>query len=278
MSFPAPSPGGVAGWMKMMRAAGYGGAFLLVEGPDDRRFWTRHVPDGGCRLHPCGGRQALVDAMARGVPGAAGVMDADFDHAEGRPCPHPGIARTDTHDLETLLIRSPALLGVLAELGQPERIARFEAAQGPVRGALLARGLPLGALRWLSVREGLGLDLDRLSVRRFVDARTWDLDVHGLYAEAARLLGWPAARLLGALDALPPADPWQVVQGHDLVRLLAVGLRRTLGDNKPSVAGEERVAALLRTALDRTDLLETDMARALRRWQGANPPYQVLAA
>jgi len=144
---------------------------LLLEGEDDHRFWDRRVSQG-CELVIGDGKQNVEGAVrrldTRRFSGALGIVDADFDRLQGRALPSPNLLATDAHDLECVLLRSPALDGVLAEYGDRAKIRRFEATQGgTVRDALLARGLIFGRLRWLALRRGWNLPLRRVGSRAF---------------------------------------------------------------------------------------------------------------
>lgn len=213
----------------------------------------------------------------RRFSGALGLVDDDFDRLRGQALPSPNLLATEAHDLECVLLRSPALDGVLAEYGDRDKIRRFEADYGgTVRDALLARGLVFGRLRWLALRRDWDLPFHRLGPERFADRKTWEVDRDGLYAAAV------AAGGLGSIDAihaavseLPDADPWSICRGHDLIGLLRIGLQQVFGDLKPS-KGIADVAVLLRTAFDGSELHRGAFGHAIRGWESANPPYQVL--
>src|SRR5438105_471262 len=98
----------------------HSGAFLLVEGVDDARFFTTRTDSRRCRLVLAGGRENVLGAIAvldrASFKGALGAVDADFDRIIGAgTAPAPNLAVTDTHDLEMMLIQSPALERLLAE-------------------------------------------------------------------------------------------------------------------------------------------------------------------
>jgi len=215
----------------------------------------------------------------RGFAGALGIVDDDFDGPEGRPLPSPNLVATDIHDLECILLRSPALERVLAEYGDPAKIQRFEATHGTtVRGGLIQRGLPFGRLRWLALRLGWGLPFAELRPERFIDPTNWWLDRDRLHT-AVVTTGIPesAVQLDSALASLPEVDPWCVCQGHDLIAILRLGLQQVLGDLKPS-QGTAQIAALLRAAYDERELYDGALGRLIQVWQSSNVPYQVLAA
>jgi len=204
-------------------------------------------------------------------------VDDDFDRLQGRTLPSPNLLATDAHDLECMLLRSPALDGVLAEYGDRDKIRCFEATHGgTVRNALLARGLVFGRLRWLALRRGWSLPFEKLGPERFADRQTWEVDRDGLYA-AAVTVGVPGGidAVHAAVSALPDADPWSICRGHDLIGLLRIGLQQVLGDLKPS-KGVADIAALLRRSFDKSDLYQGAFGHSIRGWESANPPYRIL--
>ncbi len=78
------------------------------------------------------------------------IVDADFERLECLPNV-PNLILTDTHDLETMLIQSPALDKVLAEIGSEEKITKFGK---DIRSVLLQAGKPIGYLRSCTILNG----------------------------------------------------------------------------------------------------------------------------
>lgn len=134
------------------------GSVLIIEGIDDYRFWMpRAATSPTCDLVVGHGKpgveKVLIRLDQRGFAGALGIVDDDFDRPHARPLPSANLLATDAHDLECLLLCSPALDRVLAEYADPVRVRRFEHDhQTTVREALFARGLSFGRLRWLAHR------------------------------------------------------------------------------------------------------------------------------
>jgi len=160
------------------------GSFLVLEGPDDSRFWGPHVPVGQCEIVVGGGKPAVVGAIHRldrqSFQGAVGLVDDDCDRLQNRPPLSPNLVHTDVRDLEGVLLRSSAFLKVLAEYGDEAKIKRFEAGGETIRDALLKRALPLGRLRWLSYKLGTDLNFKRLNPARFMDESTWTFNEQAL--------------------------------------------------------------------------------------------------
>jgi hypothetical protein len=193
--------------------------------------------------------------------------------------PSVNIIRGECHDVESMLIRSPALDAVLHEFASPEKLARFEGRfAGPIRRWLVETARCLGYLRWTSLTTGLDLCFDGLRFARFIDIETLMLDRAALLTEVknrsgnwaisdAQLVqaGWPRDR---------EDDPWQVCCGHDMVELLALALRRAIGSRQRLTA--EEVARALRLAYSQQDFARSEVRGSIAGWE-ANNGFQVLA-
>lgn len=287
MSSSAPiTPSILANELLFSRAA-FPGSFLVLEGPDDRRFWDRRIDRERCKCSLAHAKNTLLLAFhkldALGFKGAVGVVDADLDHLQGSPPTSPNVLSTDTVDLEALLLKSPALDSVLLELGDPDKIAVFQKRTGQdVRSAVVDRALLMGRIRWASARRSLGIPMEDLSPYKYVDEKTWTLDEHRLLNDAANLtsawIGTTAARsateeLRDEIDALPTHDPWHVVHGKDMLRILDIGLKRVLGGKSHA----DHIARLLRQGLDSTELSRTSVGTQIANWEKGHPPFVILA-
>lgn len=274
------TPGTIAAEVLMERMV-HRGSFLLVEGDDDVRFFRPRIDDESCHLVDCRGKRNALAAIARldqvRLRGALAVVDDDFDTLLGTVPPSLNLVRSDAADLESVLVRSPALDRVLAELADPDAVRRLQQEEGGVRAALLSRGLPFGKLRWLGLRRGWALRFEQLKATNFVDAQTWQVKLDALYEEGVRL-GMPLAKeaIAAELEALPAADPYWVCRGHDLIDILVVGLKGNLGRGGRVQPSRETVGSLLRQSLHADEFAATLLHAGIVGWQDRNPPYQVL--
>ena len=272
-------PGTIASEIKMMRME-HAGAFLVVEGVADMRFWRprKHV---ACELVDGEGKHNVVGSLrrldARRFEGVLGVVDDDYDSLMGIDPGTGNVVMTDAHDLECLLCRSRALEAVLAEFGVPVKMGRFEDAQGvDVRTGLLERALIFGRLRWVALRRDLNIDSTAIRVQQFVDVKTWQVDQAGLMGAVATGDSAGHEDLLAQCVArLPRTDPWRVVQGHDMIEILRRGLMSVLGDIPASV-GPKQIAQVLRAGMDSEELRKTALWTDLRNWEAMNQGYSVL--
>ena len=171
------SPGVLAAEIQMSRAShrGHQGAFLILEGKDDIRFWKSRchaaceLIDGEGKPNVVGGIQRLDAAQ---FAGALAIVDSDYDIPTGPRVESSNLLYTDAHDLECLLCRSSALDKVLAEHGDPAKIDQFESSRVDVRSALLERALIFGRLRWAAVHASPVIELREMAVQRFLDENT----------------------------------------------------------------------------------------------------------
>jgi len=279
--FPPRTAGDIEAEILMNRQA-HKGSFLLVEGPDDSKFW-RGRKNQDCEIVLAEGKQNLLGAIqkldSRQFPGALGIIDDDYDSLEDRRYPSCNLLVTEVRDLECMLLRSPALERVLAELGNPVKIQSFEEQAGlSIRAKLLENGLIFGRLRWLDKRQTWGLNFDKLAPSRFIDRKLWCVDKIGLFESAASAAGLKDAdELKRLLHTLPHVDPWLICQGHGLIEILRLGLQEALGDQKSSY-GKSNISSNLRLAFHAAELTLTQLYRDICDWERNNTPFRILPA
>lgn len=294
------SPYDIANEIMMQRATGtHSGIFLLVEGRSDKLFYRRLVDvekceivvvsvptDGSDRDNNSGNYggaknltlRVLEILEASNTPGILAVVDSDFWQLENAVPSSQNLLVTDTHDLETLIMKSPALEKVIAEFASEEKIAKFNR---DIKETLLAAGMPVGYLRWISLQEDLGLSFQNLSFNKFISSDKLTLDEIKLVKEVKNKSQKPALDdnlIREKLKSLKNRndDPWLVCCGHDLVEALSLGLRKTWGSNDSKEVKPELLEKCLRLACEASYFYQTELSKSVQRWEENNPPYRVL--
>ena len=201
------------------------------------------VDQTGCRIVIAHGRENLHGALrileAAGFPGVLAIADADFSRLEDGPLPAANLLMTDLHDLECMMIASPALAKLLGEFAETSRVNGFEQ------------------------RAGLEVDIDKLLKTVKNHSQRHDLDDSAIRSR------------LGALrDAAH--DPWQVSCGHDIVEMLSYALRKTFAARKAADVNRQSLERSLRLAYEPLYFVATKMFESIRQWEEANPSYRVL--
>ncbi len=279
MPFGEKTPAILAAEIRLHRDT-HSGAFLVVEGADDVRFWRkwRHtrceLVDGEGKLNVLGVVQRLD---SRSVSGVLGLVDSDYDMFVGADLPSANLVATDAHDLECLLCRSDALDAVLHERGDPRKIARFrDRSQMGVRQALLERALVFGRIRLAATLHGATDAMAEIRVARFLDERSWTVDTDTLMEMVATRSDSELTEWREWITALGTEESWYVARGHDMIEILRTGLKRVLGD-LPNSVGVADIAKDLRLAAKRESLEETGMWAGVQSWENANRPFSILA-
>lgn len=278
---------------------------LLVEGRSDLKFWSNFIHSEGCVFNlpdptevPHGNRNwilaTLEEANNRGAPVVA-IIDADFDFLEGIQHNLAGLILTDCHDLETTLIRSPAFEKLMSYAADHQKVKKVEDnSESSLRQLLLQHGRFLGLLRWANHRKGWGLVFRRQDKKgksrdgfqylphdKLLREKTWDILPDGdQLTQVINFSGKDTLRgkindILSEIRALPQANPWHLCNGHDLLGILACGLRGHLGPSKEDCRLDQ-LEQQLRMVAEFTHLLDTDMYQAIRRWEIDHPGYKVL--
>ncbi|HEX9736985.1 MAG TPA: DUF4435 domain-containing protein [Thermoanaerobaculia bacterium] len=282
------SPDDIANDIRMTRSQ-HRGAFVLVEGETaDLRVYDRLIDRSRCQLQPAHGKDNVLEVMAildaDGFPGALGIVDADRSRLSGDLPPSENVLLTDGCDLESMLVHSPALDKVLAEVGSRDKIKRFEAEHGrSVRDHLAILARPVGALRHVSEREGLGLHFQELTFSKFVErdltldrvklVRTVLARTHG---QNSRLKEGELLEELRRIEDDPDVPSLDLSNGHDMARILSIGLRHALGSRKQLEVGVETIERELRLAYEKEHFQTSGLCAAIRSWERRNPPYVVI--
>ena len=269
-----------------LRRSIFSGSFLLVEGHSDKLVYDRLVDCSACQVVTVSGKPssklrviAVLKILEESrFPGILAIVDADFDNLELLPDSSSNLLRTDSHDLETMLINSPALDKVVAELGSEEKINNFGQ---DVRMVLVQAGICVGYLRWVSQSEGLNLTFDGIKFSRFVDETTIQVDElklitevrnksHSCSGKNEELKTWVINKKAGN------HDPWQVCCGHDLVEILSLSLRKTIGSNNAAEVEPNGLERNLRLAYEEAFFRKTLLYSKIRTWETNNQPFKVL--
>ncbi len=263
-----------------LRRSTFFGTFLLVEGSSDKVLYERFINKITCQIVIMAGKTrviAVLDILDRSnFDRVLAIVDADFDRLKNSVDESINLLLTDTHDLETMLIDSPALDKVVAEYGSEEKIAKLKLA---VRTSLIEAGISIGYLRWISQCDGLNLTFSDLRFSKFINEKTLQMNELDLIQEVknksqAFSLNTEDLQRRIATENNKGFNPWQVCCGHDLVEILALGLRKTIGTMSVDSDSLERS---LRLAYEEVYFRKTQLWANIRQWESNNQPLQVLA-
>jgi hypothetical protein len=254
----------------------YSGSFLLIEGTLDMKFYRRFINEDNCRLSSHEGKENVIAVLKvleqRGFQGVLAIVDADFDRLMPPTYLSPNLLLTDTHDLETMLIQSPALEKVLFEFGSEKKIEEFGR---DVRQTLLDAGTSIGYLLFISRSRLLNLKFEGISFSKFIDEHSLVIDENAFLQEVrnkSQAFGLSIQDLQQDLTQQKNAgfDPWQVCCGHDLIQILSIGLQKALGTKNSTEVKQDILERSLRLAYEKVDFLGTQLYSDIRAWEIRN--------
>jgi len=148
--------------------------------------------------------KAILMLEKEDLAGVLAILDADFWHLDGVPHSSSNLLLTDFHDLEMMIINSKALDIVLCEYGSATKINKFVRKQGgsDIRSVLLDICLPIGLLRWLSVKGNLNLTFEGLNFVKFIRRESLELDLSTLVRNVLSLTSKKGLRVSAVLAKL----------------------------------------------------------------------------
>ncbi|MBE9143169.1 DUF4435 domain-containing protein [Planktothrix mougeotii] len=269
-----------------LRRSTFSGTFLLVEGRTDQTFYERFIDKTTCELKSISGKPSskllIIDVLGilekDNFDGILAIVDADFDHLETSPYTNPNLIRTDTHDLETMLINSRAFDKVIREFGSEDKITAFGR---DIRTALLEAGISVGYLLWVSNRDGLNLTFEGIKFSNFIDEKTLKINEIKLIQEVknksqAFTLKNEDLQQRITNQKSSNHDPWQVCCGHHLVEILSVSLRKAIGSANARDVERESLERNLRLAYEESYFCKTQIYLSICTWENQNSPFRVL--
>jgi hypothetical protein len=259
--------------------------FLITEGTADKRFYKQFIDKESCKVYVAYGKQNVIRTLEilenDGFNGVIAIVDADFDRLEGIEPDSVNIFMTDTHDLETMILKSPALEKLLIEHGSEQKIRSITKTQNKdIRQILLDAGIQIGYLRWVNEKDNLSLKFEGISFNEFIDENLLTLNLVQMIitvqnkSQRHNIKTEDIQERLNQLSN-PDHDPWDVCCGHDLVCILSFGLRKVLGTNNANAVTPEHIELDLRLSFEETYFLATQLYESLKAWEQNNHPFRI---
>jgi hypothetical protein len=309
------TPDRIANNIRMLRSnSRFKGSILIAEGDTDARLWKNFIDATECYVENAYNKEQAVEVLKiferEDFPGVLAIVDADFSVLEGNEPRIPNLFFTDTHDVETMMLKSPALEKLLREHGSEEKINNFGGSAAQVmclvylfsiliqkglhrmaslvmqdhfgkyvRGTLLESGKPIGYLRFYSLKHDLSFRFENLSFPKFINKENLEIDMTKLIKtvlENSQKHDNPEEIEKNLNNLISEMhDPWYVCCGHDLIEILSQGLRKLFGSCKSKDVEPTTLEKDLRLAYESSYFVLTQLYRDIREWERVNQPFQV---
>ena len=260
----------------------FAGVFLIVEGETDARLYGEKFTDpSGCKTQAAGNKQKAIAVLQIldqvTFTGALAIVDADFAALENAQPDSTNLFFTDWHDLDCMIFDSPAFDYILAEFVSEEKIRLLGK---DIKQALVQAALPVGCLRWASLKNGWSLKFEGLDFKKFLDNKTLAVDRNKLVTTArnhSQCQHLPEADLRQSIATIlaQKHPPLHLCCGHDLIAVLSFSMLKTIGTYNANEVRPEVMERSLRLAYEFAHFVETALYRQICVWEQANPPYRV---
>ena len=287
------NPHSVISEIRMARSARPNLAYILVEGISDQRLFTKFVERQYCKIKGVEGKSNVLFAIENlrkgNVKGVIAIIDQDYDSLLGKVNVAENVFVTDTHDIETMIIKTGDLSSFYAEYFDLDRMERVEKRWKTsfIQKVIQATRI-IGNLRFVSEYYQLFLGFKGLRYKDFIDAN-YNVDCDKLILQAAININYSETWLLDdikrklMIEIQNRHDKWQVCCGHDLTNIIALALDRDfvgnfLGNSTARRVKGTTIEMALRLTYTKPQFMETDLFKAMTRWQENNPAWIIFAA
>lgn len=272
--------------LKMVRMKNSSESVILVEGSADMRFYNKFISRNCCSIIKLNSNVAVIKFIKEhgNKKGIFGIIDADCHYINKNKNIHENIFITDHRDLETTLIESSSLDGILNEFADPHRWKEFEISQKKdIRNFLLQNTKNIGMLYCYNEKYRLYLKLNDVEflryfdknyqlfdIRRYVDdiikksRNTKKLDANVIYREIIE-------------DTKKISNLGVLCRGHDLTHLLFEILRKKIGRSfvDKDLKDTYHLEMILRAAYTKEQFMKTKLYSLIKNWENKNPLFKV---
>lgn len=264
--------------LKMLRSGKKSKSFIVVEGVTDLRLYSKFVDESSCQIIIADSKQNVKACIAacneEAIEGIVGIVDADFSHMEHTEEEIPNLYLTDAHDLECMLLNSPAYEDIVKEYVNINKYARFEGRmQNRVKQILLQSAAVMGYLRWCSLKENLGLNFSLLEFELFIDPHTLEINIESFVKQvlirSRKINAIEVSTLVNKINTLElrEEEMWQICCGHDLIEILAIGFVNIFGDYNAKNLFAGQLEGSFRLAYTESYFKMTNLYKSLMGWQ-----------
>ena len=268
----------VANTVSMMHSA-FPGTLMVVEGPTDHRLYGKFTDRDEVRTVIAYSKDNVKGVVRevtgkRGLKDVMGIVDSDLDLLFGNRV-SPPLFRTDTRDAESMITSSDSFREVLWEYADQDKLAAFEERYGDVVERIEDAAYPVGLLMYVSIKEDLRLSFKDLIFTDFIDTRSLRCDRLALCKAVVRNSVNPkidAHALHDLLDRYLEEKHYvdEVCRGHDMVSILAIGLRSIFGSDNALHLKDSDIGSALRLSYDMEQFSLTDLYKDSGSWAERN--------
>lgn len=275
-------------WLNASRMSG--SLYMFVEGVSDENFWKRFIDKKAIRIQQVNGWENVARCVLEFNKASLnkycfGIIDGDFENIY----PHKGLTDenifyTDYHDLEMMIILSPAWEAALSSIDKSNRL---KVSHKDILSSVLEITDRIGYLKLSSLKENLGLIFKKHNKNHEIEWPKYEkfIDKQGNYEGDEKLINYfHSYTNSNTQNFLPPIQSIiekfnkEIVNkysskylsnGHDIIHILIILLKRKFKLNENYIM-TETVEIALRSAFNYERLQGTIIFESIIEWTKKN--------
>ncbi|MBF0537762.1 MAG: DUF4435 domain-containing protein [Nitrospirae bacterium] len=269
------APSSVADKVRMDK---HKGSWLIVEGKTDKRVYEDFIDDSKCKIEPGHGKDKVIKILEilerDNFNRVLAIVDADFWHLENYTITSKNLFMTDTHDIETMILKSKAFDNFISEVCSPEEVNKPPV---EILDLLIKNALPIGYLLWISSIKQLYLNFEKIKYESFIDHATLSIDVkemiRNVVSNTRTELTFNESDLETDINSKMTLnyDVWQVCRGKDLIAILSIWSEKLFVNSMDTEDIKEKLAVTYAFRY----FSYSEIYRSIRAWEDNNNAFKV---
>ena len=262
---------------------------LFLEGEDDQRLFSKFIDHDQCYLLETGGKSKLLVLMKeledKSFVNFLAIIDADFDNILNASYPSPNIIRTETHDLEMLILKLDTIFkNIFSEYIDPEKFNQFlirseHHFESRNEAILYLKELILNTIEfigkfkfWNQSRENNRLKFEKLDFEEFFDSKTFKIDKDDLFKSVNfnSIKKTDISDIKKGIESLKDLqfDIWNICSGHDFIEVFVLGIRNNFGyEKKIPKIDHERIIEFIHGLFNAELFKTTELYKKIKDWE-----------
>lgn len=282
------NPSTLIAQVRMSRRKNQNQTYLVVEGESDIKLFRNIIEKRNCNIFPLDGKDKVVSAMklanSQCVKGVVGIADRDYDMLLNKDEDIGNLFFTDTHDIETMILKTSAFEKFQNEYGNDKNIEQFEKKQSKtVLQAIIDIGRYIGCLRLVSAKYKYNFSFKDIEIRTYINNQL-EFDKDSYLNQVLYISKKTSERdtIIQKIDyeLRQNYDIWHLCRGHDLTQIIAAffsnGCKNTLGNSSAAHIGSNHVEIYLRAAYSIEMFYRTKLYHKLFEWQNIYADWIIL--
>jgi hypothetical protein len=247
--------------------------WVFVEGDDDCKIYPKFFQKDKCRIEQVHGGvgqlESAINRLQRYADRIAGIRDADFCHLSGTYSSLKNLFYTDCHDIEMTMVQNDTVFeNILYEYSLQSDAVN-------IKQNILNEASYIGYIRYYNNINNGSINFEGIKIGEIVERPSDNL----LLQKSSYLqkLNLHSSNKTISIDentvnqfivSNPVCDLYQLVNGHDFIKLLASRINFQILKGKNT--SHKDVSKSLRNSYRMDEFKQTNLYKSLLSWQNVN--------